>query len=121
MVDATTRKSLSKFGSFVRQTARQSIRRRKGTSKPGKPPFSHSGLLKKFIYFGFDPQRTSVVIGPVVVSDKSGGGLSALESGGKVRLPDGRQAEIKPRPFMGPAFVKELPQVPSLWANSIKQ
>ena len=118
--DAATRKYLSKFGAFVRQTSRRSIRSNKGTSKPGKPPFSHSGLLKKFIYFGYDPHRHSVVIGPVVVSGKSGESLRALESGGTVRLSDGRNVEIQPRPFMGPAFVKEQGKLASLWVNSIK-
>jgi len=119
-VDKTTRKALSKFGSFVRQTSRQSIRRGRGTSKPGKPPFSHTGLLKKFIYFGFDPHRTSVVIGPVVISGKSGKALEALESGGTVSLPDGRQVKVEPRPFMGPAFTKELMKLSSIWASAVK-
>jgi len=118
--DTATRKYLSKFGAFVRQTSRRSIRSGKGTSKPGKPPYSHTGLLKKFIYFSYDPHRASVVIGPVVVSGKSGKALQALESGGTVRLPDGRNVEIKPRPFMGPAFVKEQEKLTSLWANSLK-
>jgi len=119
-IDKTTRKALSKFGSFVRQTSRQSIRRGRGTSKPGKPPFSHTGLLKKFIYFGFDPHRTSVVIGPVVISGKSGKALEALESGGTITLPDGRQKKIEPRPFMGPAFSKELIKLSSIWASAVK-
>jgi len=34
-VDAGTRKVLSKFGAFVRQRAKTSIRKRKGTSPPG--------------------------------------------------------------------------------------
>jgi len=118
--DAATRKYLSKFGAFVRQTSRRSIRNSKGTSKPGKPPFSHSGLLKKFIYFGYDPHRHSVVIGPVVVSNKSGQSLRALESGGTVRLPDGRNMEIAPRPFMGPAFTAELPKVNALWRDAVR-
>ena len=119
-VDKTTRKALSKFGSFVRQTSQQSIRRGRGTSKPGKPPFSHTGLLKKFIYFGFDPHRTSVVIGPVVISGKSGKALQALESGGTITLPDGRQAKVEPRPFMGPAFQAELTKVASIWRDAVR-
>ncbi len=48
VVDATdraTRRVLSKFGAFVRQTARRSIRRRRSVSQPGQPPSSHTGLL----------------------------------------------------------------------------
>ncbi len=119
-VDARTRKVLSKFGAFVRQTARKSIRKRKGTSKPGRPPFSHTGVLKRFIYFGYDKDRRSVVIGPVIAAGKRGKAPSTLEHGGKVTLPFGNKAEIAPRPFMAPAFEKELKQVPKLWADSIK-
>ena len=119
-VDARTRKVLSKFGSHVRQTSRKSIRKRKGTSKPGKPPFSHTGTLKKFIFFGYDTTRRSVVIGPVVVPGKSGKAPSALEHGGKVSLPQGKSTTIEPRPFMGPAFTKELPTAPQMWKDCIK-
>ena len=37
-VDRTTRRNLSRFGSFVRQRARSSIRARKRISEPGLPP-----------------------------------------------------------------------------------
>src|SRR5690606_6172596 len=39
-VDKATRKVLSRFGAFVRRTARSSIRKRKKTSQPGSPPSS---------------------------------------------------------------------------------
>jgi hypothetical protein len=119
-VDARTRKVLSKFGAFVRKTARQSIRKRKGTSQPNQPPFSHTGLLRKFIFFGYDSGKRSVVVGAVKISGKSGKAPSALEHGGRVSLPNGKNVKIKPRPFMQPAFEKELPKVKSLWNNSIK-
>ncbi|GHT30585.1 hypothetical protein FACS1894214_0720 [Planctomycetales bacterium] len=115
-----TRKVLSKFGSYVRQTAKKSIRKRKGTSKPGSPPFSHTGTLKKFLFFGYDPNKRSVVIGPVVVPGKSGKAPSTLEHGGRITLPKGKSTNIAPRPFMQPAFTKELPQVKSLWRDSIR-
>ena len=119
-VDARTRKVLSKFGAFVRQTSRKSIRKRKGTSKPGRPPFSHTGVLKKFLFFGYDSDRRSVVIGPVIVPGKAGKAPATLEHGGKVSLPFGNKAEIAPRPFMQPAFESELKNVPKLWADSIR-
>ena len=38
-------------------------------STPGKPPFAHKGgrgpLLRKFLYFGYDPGADTVVVGPV--------------------------------------------------------
>ena len=119
-VDARTRKVLSKFGAFVRQTSRESIRKRKGTSKPGRPPFSHTGVLKKFLFFGYDADRRSVVIGPVIAPGKAGKAPPVLEHGGKVSLPTGNQADIAPRPFMAPAFEKEKATLPLLWKDSIK-
>ena len=119
-VDARTRKVLSKFGAFVRQTSRKSIRKRKGTSKPGRPPFSHTGVLKRFIFFGYDKDRQSVVIGPVIAPGKAGKAPQVLEHGGKVSLPFGNNADIEPRPFMAPAFEKEKDALPGLWWDSIR-
>ena len=122
--DAQTKKTLSRFGAFVRQSARQSIRKRKKSSRPGQPPSSHTGILKQFIYFGYDSYRRSVVIGPVVTSRKSSGIPEVLEYGGKVTITSGKAkgktTTIEARPSMGPAFDKELDVVPKLWVNSIK-
>jgi len=125
--DKATRRVLSKFGAFVRQTAKRSIRKRKRSSQPGKPPSSHIGLLKKFIYFGFDVVRRSVVIGPVRLTRKGRGEApSVLEYGGTVtmrsrrRAGKKRRAHIRPRPFMGPAMEKEKQQLPALWRDSVK-
>ena len=68
-VDQATRRNLSRFGAYVRQRAKTSIRRPPKTatvriSRPGRPPYSHTGLLKRFIFFAYDADRQSVVIGP---------------------------------------------------------
>ena len=42
-VDRTTRRNLSRFGAFVRQRARSSIRTRKRISEPGQPPTNRTG------------------------------------------------------------------------------
>ena len=63
-VDAATQSVLSRFGAFVRQAARTSIRFRKKPSEPGQPPSSHTGLLRRFIFFSYEPRQRSVVIGP---------------------------------------------------------
>ncbi len=97
LIDPAVRKALSKFGAFVRQRAKTSIKTRKGTSRPGRPPFSHTGTLKKFIYFSFDPAHKSVVVGPTLAGPASGA-PEALEHGtGRTRA----------RPFMTPAFDAE--------------
>jgi hypothetical protein len=119
-VDARTRKVLSKFGSFVRRSAQHSIRPSNSTSRPGHPPFSHSGKLRCKIFFIYDPKRRSVVIGPVIYPGKTGKALPALEYGGKTDMPSVDLIKIEARPFMGPAFHLNLPVVPSLWRDSIK-
>jgi hypothetical protein len=121
-VDAGTRKVISKFGAFVRQRAKTSIRKRKGTSPPGAPPYSHVGLLRKFIFFAYDQSRQSVVIGPVLLREGSDA-PRLLEQGGQAvrRTKKGtRRLRYRPRPYMGPAFEQEKQQLPALWRNSVR-
>jgi len=130
-VDRATRMVLSRFGAFVRRAARSSIRERRRVSSPGQPPSSHTGLLKKFIFFGYEPARRNVVIGPAKLNQKIGDAPHALERGGtSTLLRQGfggqavrrkkRRVKIKARPFMGPAFDKEKPKLPAMWAGSVK-
>ena len=123
-VDRTTRKVLSKFGAFVRRTAKSSIRKRKRSAPPGRPPSSHTGMLKKFIWFGYDPARKSVVIGPQRLSQNNRGQApSLLEHGGTtvlLRYGKRKRARYKARPFTGPAMEMEKPKLPAMWANSVK-
>ena len=129
VVDRATRKVLSKFGAYVRTAAKSSIRKRKAISAPGQPPSSHAGHLKRLIYFGFDSDRRSVVIGPVPF--KQGEAPALLEQDhvpGTMRRvarfdrKRGRRRVMtyRARPFMGPAFEREKAKLPALWANSIK-
>lgn len=120
-VSKAERKVLSKTGAFVRQRARTSIRKRKGISKPGSPPFSHVGLLRRGILFAWDDASRTVVIGPALLRPTSRvphvleyGGTSLIESFGK-RKP----AKVRARPFMGPALQAELSQMPEAWRNSV--
>lgn len=123
-VDPATRKVLSKFGAYVRRTAKGSIRKRRRPSPAGRPPSSHTGLLKKFIFFGYEPTRQSVVIGPVRLNQRGRGDApTLLEHGGSAtikRRGKRKRAIYKPRPFMGPAFEKEQPKLPAMWRDSVK-
>jgi len=126
-LDRATRKVLSKFGAFVRTGARHSIRKRKGVSAPGEPPSSHTGLLRNFIFFGYDRDRRSVVIGPQRLNQKVGDAPHALEHGGTSTVVEGlrgrrrkRRIRIAARPFMGPAFEREKPKLPAMWVDSVK-
>lgn len=89
---------LSKFGAFVRRSARSSIRPggKKGiVSKPGEPPRSHEGSLRRFLNFAWDPRSQSLVVGPektnqVFFTDAmrpvKGTVPGVLEQGGNVTL-----------------------------------
>lgn len=123
-VDAATRKVLSKFGAFVRRTARGSIRSRRKPAPPGAPPSSHTGLLKKFIFFGYDPAQRSVVIGPARLGGRGyGEAPSILEYGGQTTIVSHgkrKKATYRARPYMVPAFEKEKPKLPAMWLDSVR-
>jgi hypothetical protein len=147
-VDKATRQVLSKFGAFVRRRARTSMRKKKGNSPPGSPPYVQTGLLKQFLFFAFDPDKKSVVIGPALLNGtKQKGTAERLEYGGTL-AGNGRVAYItnqvgrdqagrftsggvtrvelngtltyRPRPFMRPALAAELPGLPAMWRDSVR-
>jgi hypothetical protein len=124
-VDRARRQALSRGGAFIRQTARRSIRPRKSTSRPGHPPHSHEGSLRRLILFGYDDRTDSVVIGPVGFRRKRA--PNVLEFGGTttvMRRKRGRlvteKVRVARRAYMGPALVKERPKLPQLWRNSVR-
>lgn len=125
-VDRAKRKTLSRGGAFIRQSARSSIRKRKGSAPPGKPPHSHEGSLRRLILFGYDRSTDSVVVGPVGFRKSTA--PNVLEFGGRTvitRRVRGqlvrRRVKIAERPYMGPALAKEKDKLPKTWANSVKQ
>ena len=142
-VRADQRRYFAKAGGFARTTARQSIRdarkfkkieskgmspeeftgalreaRYERSSKPGQPPRSRSHLLRRNIFFAFDPPR-GVIAGPVKLSGK-GKIPKVLEVGGQTRNRE-RSFEIKARPYMAPALRKTVPQLPRLYAESVRR
>ena len=120
--DRAERRVLSRFGAFVRRGARSSIRRRKSVSQPGSPPSSHTGLLKRNIFFIYERQRSNVVIGPILLN-KGTDAPAILEHGGSVtrrRRKKRVRMTYRPRPFMGPAFEREKSKLPQMWRDSIR-
>lgn len=125
-VDRATTKVLSKFGAFVRQRAiRDKLRRRKGVSRPGKPPSVHTTPGLRMVLFAYDFRARSVVIGPLKLHGRSPYGPTTvpelIECGGTV---PGAQRWLRTdyaaRPFMGPAYREELAKMPPLWRNSVR-
>jgi hypothetical protein len=127
-VGRAERQVLGRFGAYVRRSARRSIRKRKRVSRPGQPPSSHTGTLRRLILFGYQPERHSVVIGPVRLNAKIGNATEALEKGGRSRIAYGprrdrkrKAVRIAPRPFMRPALVQEEPKLMPMWRDSIRR
>lgn len=127
-LDAGTRRALSKFGAFVRQRAKSSLKYKDGAAAPGAPPHVHrsSGFtrpggkkkgkkpqpaspLRELTFFSFDPVNKSVVVGPALGGPKTGA-PKTIEEGGAARV-DGHTVTVRPRPWLGPAFRVELKKV----------
>jgi len=87
-MERAERRVLSRMGAFVRRTARSSIRRRKGVSAEGSPPSAHARASSgpeaglKFILFGYDAARRTVVVGPVKFNQ-----VNYLGTGERVSVP----------------------------------
>lgn len=126
-VDRAKRRALARAGAFIRQTARRSMRRKKGSAPPGKPPHVHEGSLRRLIFFGYDPATDSVVIGPVGFRRSTA--PNVLEFGGTAivekrrrrgRKRSRRKVRIAQRSYMGPALKKEQSKLSKTWANSVR-
>jgi hypothetical protein len=87
-------------------------------SRPGEPPRSILGHLRKFIYFAWDPSTKSMVVGPALFGGASGSAPRTLEEGGTAVLYNGRTITIAPRPYMRPAYEAEKPALPKLWQDA---
>lgn len=124
---------LSKAGAYVMRDARQNVRNRKRPSRPGEGPTNQTGRLKDNIFFAFDQQTRSVVIGPTLLP-RSTGAQSILEFGGVTESPErkinntqtggnftipAQAVTIEPRPYMAPALEKNAPKLPNLFKNSV--
>jgi len=126
-VEAKERRVLIRVGSFVRTTARSSIRQRKRPipgkkrrgratrpSSPGETPISWEKHGIRRIFFYYDQATQSVGIGPEQFDKRDITGL--LELGGTGTIVDGRtgqsrRAQFQPRPFMAPALEKNQKEI----------
>jgi hypothetical protein len=94
LMDKATHKALSKFGAYVRQRARTSLRYRDATSPPGHPPSAHKTMtrvktnkkgvtskqaaspLRDFTFFAYDRAAKVVYIGPAKTNQQNARGLN---------------------------------------------
>lgn len=112
-------------------------------SMPGQPPRSRRGELRKHIYFAYDASDRDVVIGPSLVRSQETGTPARLEKGGvatvkrrgpkgnrvsfyvgnppkKVWVQVGSKVKTKARPYMKPAFDKEMSlRMPAMFKDSM--
>ena len=142
-LDKAERRGLSKLGAFIRKRARSSLRKRKKPSAPGKPPSMHEGQIKKFLFFAYEPETKSVVVGPALLRKTSISTVPELhEHGGNTEIKEyqlsgglwttakrfnfgdqerptrTRKATYPERPYMRPAFEAELPRAPEHFKNT---
>ncbi len=140
-MDKASHRVLLRFGAYVRRSARFLIRSNRKASKPGAPPNSHTGLLKQFILFSWDPSSRSVIIGPSKLNRRSENAPEVLEFGGtenlpahKITVPDkkrpGHTVEVTipagphtfaARPYMHPAYEANKSKLPEMWADAINK
>lgn len=119
-----TRRALSHMGARVRLSARSAIGRPPATRLPprpaGKPPRGRTGRLRDFIFFTYDPDRESVVIGPARLQGVANDNAPRLLEHGGTGIINGLPRSIRPRPYMTPSMEKELPKLAALWRNTLK-
>lgn len=100
----------------------------RASAPPGQPPRTVTRLLKDFVFYVWDPRTRSVVIGPTKLKQKDGDVPEAQEKGGTVQVKRSRRGQrrvvrsmkIRPHPYMGPALEKAVPELPPMWADSVK-
>ena len=114
-VDRAKRRVLVAQGAYLRKIAQHQIPDRRGPSRPGNPPHSHTGILRQRLFFAYDRAAESVVVGPQVFNPSDAPGL--LEHGGLIPRTG---KPLAARPFMGPALERAEPKLASLWHDSVK-
>ena len=108
-------------GRFTPKATSHSIDRGKQVSKPGKPPFSHTGPLRNLMKFDVNDRNETAVIGPMVFPSASGHDVpKILEEGGAASNLKGQRYIMKPRPYMQPAETKARGKYPQFWRDSVR-
>ena len=115
--------------------ARRAIRRGQpppklpfASSRPGEPPRTPTGILRRAIVFVYDRARDGVVIGPYDLG-RGTGAPRTLEYGGQASIsrriagrPVRRTVAIAARPYMRPALAREIAAgtIPQAFRDSVR-
>jgi len=122
-MDRATRNALGHFGGYVRKIAKRMIKRAPGASAPGHAPHSHEGHLRELIFYSFDFDQRSVVIGPERLERGHMYGPTTvpqlMEGGGTVIGIDGKVHIYPARPYMGPAFEAGKAHLDEFWQDAM--
>jgi hypothetical protein len=95
---------LNAVGYLISTYAKRSIKRSRQQSRPGDPPTTRRGLLRRAIRYRVAQDRTHVLVGPT--ASKVGRAGEAHEHGGRYK-----GQRYPQRPFMGPALEQAAPQI----------
>lgn len=97
-LDRLERRALSRAGAYVAETAKRSIRKQKGSARPGEIPHSHTGKLRDMIRSGVDSNNLVAVAGALPRFDVESMGLapSALEHGGRTMFKPSKGRKYRP-------------------------
>lgn len=119
-VHKAERRVQSRQGALIRGIARRSMRKRRGPSRPGRPPHVHRGMLKDLLFFGWDPATRTTVVGPAKF--RRGIVPALLEKGGTTQRKRGKKlltVHIAARPYMGPALAAAKPNLAESWRDAV--
>jgi hypothetical protein len=131
--DRFARQTGSRFGAYARRRMKSSLKYSTKPSAPGRPPHVHqtrgftkkklskSGTgarqavspLRELIFFAYDRDTKSTVVGPAKFGGRGGIAPGLLEKGGAGTFKDSKTGEIKrgnwkKRPFVAPAGEAEV-------------
>jgi len=104
---------LRRMGAYVRRVAQSKVKTSPKPSRPGSPPHSRKGLLRKAILFGLEKDRSRVLVGPGFRF--VGASASAHEFGGAYK-----GDRYPKRPLMGPALRESIPHLAKMWQDAVK-
>jgi len=113
------RRGLKRVGFATREKAVALLANGPGESRPGQPPKSHTGALKRFLRYAVEGK--SMVVGPQLLARKGQNAAQALEKGGRSQNANGKFQTVAKRPFMVPSARAVATQgLPTFFEDSFK-